>query len=165
MSGIQNTQTVKKLVFQYSLRKKNGAPEKIETWGQLKSLLNSLSKKKIFMTTALPVGKALLDAATMGAGSAIASAGLSALEVVSTLYNSQKIRKTNTMLDKFHVDKHVSEIVDDTVENHFMDYLADKIKNEPDNNKIPASFNVNDELNYYLGLKYSGRHIDGITPS
>jgi hypothetical protein len=56
----------------------------------------------------------------------------------------------------------MSSIVDDTVENGFMQAMADTIQNEPDNKSLEDDFNMNQKMVDYLRDKYEQRTITGI---
>jgi hypothetical protein len=55
-----------------------------------------------------------------------------------------------------------SQIVDDTIENNFMEYIAKDIDAQPDNKKIDANFNMNDVLTKWLKTNFKQRTIAGI---
>jgi hypothetical protein len=128
----------------------------METHGDLKKTIkNVLAKKK-----AERVGKAALGAvisAVPGLGTA-----KDGLDVVKSLFNRPDTKKTNTWLDKLDVDDEASAIVDDTVEDTF---IQDKYKNlmgEPDEKPLDQNFSMNKELVQFLKDKYKNRTLFGI---
>ena len=128
----------------------------METHGDLKKTIkNVLAKKK-----AERVGKAALGAvisAVPGLGTA-----KDGLDVVKSLFNRPDTKKTNTWLDKLDVDDEASAIVDDTVEDNF---IQDKYKNlmdEPDEKPLDQNFSMNKELVQFLKDKYKNRTLLGI---
>ena len=128
----------------------------METHGDLKKTIkNVLAKKK-----AERVGKAALGAvisAVPGLGTA-----KDGLDVVKSLFNRPDTKKTNTWLDKLDVDDEASSIVDDTVEDTF---IQDKYKNlmdEPDEKPLDQNFSMNKELVQFLKDKYKNRTLFGI---
>lgn len=128
----------------------------METYGDLKrTIKNVLAKKK-----AERVGKAALGAvisAVPGLGTA-----KDGLDVVKSLFNRPDTKKTNTWLDKLDVDDEASAIVDDTVEDNF---IQDKYKNlmsEPDEKLLDQNFSMNQELIQFLKGKYKNRTLFGI---
>jgi hypothetical protein len=56
----------------------------------------------------------------------------------------------------------MSAIIDDAVENGFMQSMADSIQNEPDNKSLEDDFNMNQKMVDYLKDKYNQRTITGI---
>ena len=128
----------------------------METHGDLKKTIkNVLAKKK-----AERIGKAALGAvisAVPGLGTA-----KDGLDVVKSLFNRPDTKKTNTWLDKLDVDDEASAIVDDTVEDNF---IQDKYKNlmdEPDEKPLDQNFSMNKELVQFLKDKYKNRTLLGI---
>jgi hypothetical protein len=71
-------------------------------------------------------------------------------------------KKTNTWLDKLDVDDDMSQIVDDTVENGFMQAMTKSIESEQDTKPLEDDFNMNAKMVDYLKKTYSGRTVSGI---
>ncbi len=71
-------------------------------------------------------------------------------------------KKTTTWLDKLDIDDEMSAIVDDTVENGFMQTMANTIESEPDDKQLEDNFNMNQKMVDYLKDKYEGRTVSGI---
>jgi hypothetical protein len=72
-------------------------------------------------------------------------------------------RKTNTWLDKLDIDDEMSAIVDDTVENGFIEAMTKTIEAEPDDKALEPDFNMNAKMVNYLKQQYQGRTVAGIT--
>jgi hypothetical protein len=71
-------------------------------------------------------------------------------------------KKTNTWLDKLDIDDEMSAIVDDTVENGFMQTMSKTIESESDDKPLEDDFNMNAKMVDYLQKEYEGRTISGI---
>ena len=65
-------------------------------------------------------------------------------------------------MDRLDVDDEMSAIVDDTVENGFMEHMAAAIEAEPDDKTLEPDFNMNAKMVDYLRDTYKGRTIAGI---
>ena len=128
--------------------------EPIETYGDLRSQLNTAinTKKKEalkgfgigLVTNALGL-KVLQDAATF----------------VKSMYSLPDDKKTNTVLDVFlNVDDDVSAIVDDNIENAFLQDFLEIIQDKPDDEKITA--NITQELQNYIANEFNQRTVKGV---
>ncbi len=62
-------------------------------------------------------------------------------------------------LDKLDIDDDVLKIVDDTIENSFLEDFAKQIEKEPDDKKLPDDFNMNIELQTYIADKHNKRTV------
>jgi hypothetical protein len=71
-------------------------------------------------------------------------------------------KKTDTWLDKLDIDDDMSKIVDDTVENGFMQMMAKTIEGESDTKPLEQDFNMNAKMVDYLKTHYGGRTVAGI---
>jgi hypothetical protein len=71
-------------------------------------------------------------------------------------------KKTGTWLDKLDIDDEMSKIIDDTVENGFMQMMSKTIESKPDNQPLESDFNMNEKMINYLKDKYEGRTVAGI---
>jgi hypothetical protein len=67
--------------------------------------------------------------------------------------------KTNTWLDKLDIDDQISKIVDDTVENSFLENLSKSLENTPDDKELEDDFNINKNLQTYLKDKFNNRSV------
>lgn len=85
----------------------------------------------------------------------------SVYDFIKAAINKPDDKKTNTWLDKLDIDDDMSKIIDDTVENGFLDYIVTKINSTPDDTPLEQNFNMNDELSKYLKQKYNDRTVVG----
>jgi hypothetical protein len=131
----------------------------LNTYGDLKKLIDSISKKKTGQKIIYKGGEIALDTALgfLGAGAA-----KNVFDLVKAGVSRPDDKKTKTWLDKLDIDDDMSAIVDDTVENGFIKIMSDKVKNQPDNKELEDDFNMNQELVNYLSDKYNERTVTGI---
>ncbi len=71
-------------------------------------------------------------------------------------------KKTSSWLDKLDVDDEMSAIVDDTVENGFLQAISAAIEKKPDDEKLDPNFDMNIKMTKYLEDKYKGRTVTGL---
>ena len=125
----------------------------IQTFGQLKKIINAIIKK---------------DAASLGGQYALnlftdlipyAGAAKSTLELIQAVYKTKDNKKTKTVLDKINVDDQYSQIVDDKVENAFLNHITNIINTKPDDERIPNDFDINRELRVYLADEFDQRSL------
>ena len=67
-----------------------------------------------------------------------------------------------TYLYKLDIDDEMSSIVDDTVENGFLEMITKTIESESDDSPLEQNFNMNQKMVDYLKKKYGGRTITGV---
>ena len=91
-----------------------------------------------------------------------AEAAKTTFEFIRAAMSKPDTRKTKTWLDKLDIDDEMSAIVDDTVENGFMQTMSNTIESKPDNQPLESDFNMNAEMVEYLRDKYEGRTVAGI---
>ena len=91
-----------------------------------------------------------------------AEAAKTTFEFIRAAMSKPNTRKTKTWLDKLDIDDEMSAIVDDTVENGFMQTMSNTIESKPDNQPLESDFNMNAEMVEYLRDKYEGRTVAGI---
>ena len=65
--------------------------------------------------------------------------------------------KTNTGMDRLNIDDDYSKIVDDDIENGFLDDFLAKLSELPDDAPIP---DANAQLEDYLRFKFNQRTVD-----
>lgn len=87
-----------------------------------------------------------------------AGTGLSLVQTLKSMYSAPDDKKTNTMLDKLNVDDEVAAIVDDTVEDNFLNVALDSLEGLSDEDDIP---DINEKLASWLKSKYDARTVDG----
>jgi len=85
-----------------------------------------------------------------------------AYDVYKAAFTKPDSKKTNTWLDKLDVDDEVSAIVDDKVENGFLQAMSDIFNREPDDKTLEPDFDMNQKMVEYLAGKYDNRTISGI---
>ena len=121
--------------------------EPIETYGQLRNQLQTaISSKKKEALKGFGIGL-VFDAL----GGAIFK---DTATFIKTMYKLPDNKKTGTVLDVFlNVDDNVSAIVDDELENAFLQDFMKTIEGKPDSEKINAS--VTQELQNWIASKYS----------
>jgi hypothetical protein len=76
------------------------------------------------------------------------------------MYKMPDDKKTDTKLDLLNIDDDVSKIVDDTVEDNFLNQVASQLDQLGDNEEIPDMTKV---LSKYLQGKYDSRTVSGFS--
>jgi len=132
----------------------------LETYGDLKKLINTIKLKQKGQKI-ISKGKEFALDQVLGLIPG-ASNAKTVFDFVKTAISKPDTKKTGTWLDKLDIDDDMSAIVDDTVENGFMQAMADTIQNEPDNKSLEDDFNMNQKMVDYLRDKYEQRTITGI---
>jgi len=132
----------------------------LETYGDLKKLINTIKlkqkKQKVFSK-----GKEFAVDQVLGLIPG-ASNAKTAFDFIEAAISKPDTKKTGTWLDKLAIDDEMSAIVDDTVENGFMQSMVDIIQNEPNNKPLEDDFNMNQKMVDYLKNEYNQRTITGI---
>jgi hypothetical protein len=129
----------------------------LKTYGDLKKVLKAISLKQKgekIMSQGKEVAIDTLLGLIPGAGAAKTVLGF-----LQAAVKKPDTKKTNTWLDKLDIDDKVSQIVDDTIENQFMDAMAKKIDQEADNKELGDDFNMNTELQQWLANTYDKRTV------
>lgn len=127
----------------------------VETVGDLKRLIRTIRAANAGKEIAKTALGATLDATPLlGNFKAVFDAAKNASDIIKGLYGAGDDVKTNTNLDKLNIDDNVSKIVDDPIENVFLNYLLnDRFS---DDEESLDNFNVTDELQKFLADKFSG---------
>jgi len=112
----------------------------LNTYGDLKKVIKTISLQQ----KGEEIGNVAIDT-ILGAIPGIGAAKTT-FDFVRAAFSKRDIEKTNTWLDKLDIDDEMSSIVDDTVENGFLKYLAKSIESKPDNTELEADFNMNAEM-------------------
>lgn len=77
---------------------------------------------------------------------------------IRTMYRLPDNKKTNTVLDVFlNVDDDISAIIDDDLENAFLQDFLEIIQQKPDNEKLVDNITV--ELQKYVANKYNQKTV------
>jgi hypothetical protein len=132
----------------------------LETYGDLKKLINTIKLKQKGQKI-ISKGKEFALDQVLGLIPG-ASNAKTAFDFIKTAISKPDTKKTGTWLDKLDIDDKMSAIVDDTVENGFMQSMVDIIQNEPDNKPLEDDFNMNQKMVDYLKNEYNQRTITGI---
>jgi hypothetical protein len=128
----------------------------LETYGDLKKVIKSIALKQ----KGGKIGDVALDTVIgliPGAGTAKTT-----FDFIKAAISKPDVKKTNTWLDKLDIDDEMSTIVDDTVENGFMQMMSKTIETESDSKPLEPNFNMNARMVDYLKKQYSGRTVAGI---
>ena len=140
----------------------------IQTYGDLKKIIKAITtKQKVSAVVGGGKSKAsdiVLDAAVEALKATIPGIGLAkqAFDIFKGAIKKPDTKKTNTWLDKLDVDDNMSKIVDDTVENGFIEAMTKSIESEPDDKPLESDFNMNAKMVNYLKQQYAGRTVAGI---
>ena len=128
----------------------------LNTYGDLKKVIKAITLKQ----KSEKLGNVALGA-LMGFIPG-ADAAKSTFDFIKAAISKPDAKKTNTWLDKLDIDDEMSAIVDDTVENGFMQMMTKTIESKPDNQSLEDNFDMNTEMVNYLKKTYQGRTIAGI---
>ena len=128
----------------------------LNTYGDLKKVIRAIALKQ--------KGEKIGDIAL---GTLIgfipgAEAAKTTFDFVRAAISKPDTKKTKTWLDKLDIDDEMSAIVDDTVENGFMQMMSKTIEAKPNDQPLESDFNMNAEMVNYLKDKYEGRTVSGI---
>jgi len=129
----------------------------LKTYGDLKKVLKAISLKQKgekIVSKGKEVAIDTLLGLIPGAGAAKTVLGF-----LTAAVKKPDTKKTNTWLDRLDIDDKVSQIVDDTIENQFMDAMAKKIEQEADDKELGDDFNMNTELQQWLTNTYDKRTV------
>ena len=128
----------------------------LKTYGDLKKIIKSIALKQ----KGQQIGNVALD--TVIGLIPGAEAAKTTFEFIKAAISKPDAKKTNTWLDKLDIDDQMSAIVDDTVENGFMQAMSKAIESESDDKPLESDFNMNSRMVGFLQSKYKGRTIAGI---
>ena len=128
----------------------------LNTYGDLKKVIKAISLKQ----KGEKIGNIALG--TLMGFIPGAEAAKTTFEFIKAAISKPDAKKTSTWLDKLDVDDNMSKIVDDTVENGFMQAIAKSIEAESDTKPLEPNFNMNAKMVDYLKKQYAGRTISGI---
>jgi len=141
-----------KLIME-SWRKSLNEIEEITTYGQLRNQLGTAIKtKKKSALKGFGIGL-VLDAL----GGAVFK---DTATFIKTMYKLPDDKKTGTVLDVFlNVDDDISAIVEDNIENAFLQDFLEMIQNKPDDETIDK--NITQELQDYIADKFNQKTVKG----
>lgn len=129
----------------------------LKNYGDLKKVLKAISLKQKgekIISQGKEIAIDTLLGLIPGAGTAKTVLGF-----LKAAVKKPDTKKTSTWLDRLDIDDKVSQIVDDTIENQFMDAMAKKIEQEADDKELGDDFNMNTELQQWLSNTYDKRTV------
>lgn len=135
------------------LQEKSGV-EDVETVGDLKSLINKAIKAKKLKGGAKAIGDGAVEAVPfLGAAKTVAGA-------LKTMYQLPDNARPKGALKNIDVDDDISTMLDDKIENKFLNAMAKKLSSLS-NDKPLSDLNMTDILSQYLGAEYKGKTVTG----
>jgi hypothetical protein len=132
----------------------------LETYGDLKKLVSSIKLKQRGQTLVSKGKQYALDQ-VLGLIPG-ASNAKTTFDFIKTAVSKPDTKKTGTWLDKLDLDDQMLAIIDDTVENGFMEAITRSIESEPDNKPLEDNFDMNEKMQSYLKQTYKNRTVTGI---
>jgi len=145
-----------KEVLGNQINESRSAKTEPETFGDLKKILNAIvlsqgnkEKAKKELT------KAGIDMAIdfIPYGSALKSVG----GLIKKLMSTNDESRPNNFLGNLDIDDQISLIVDNDLEEKFVEYVTKKINEKSDDEKL-RGFTMTSELNNFLKKNFKGRH-------
>ena len=130
------------------------AGDEIQTVGDLKALINLAIKKKKFKTSSKAAAGGALD---LVPGLSTARSAFDALKALAKL--PDKARPAGA-LGNLDVDDDVSKIVDDPIENKFLNVMATKFASTPDNKPL-GDVNMTNQLANFMSKEFNSRTVKG----
>jgi len=128
----------------------------LKTYGDLKAAIKSISlnqKGEKIAGVGIDVLKGFIPGADLAK---------TTYDFIRAAISKPDSKKTKTWLDKLDIDDNMSKIIDDSVENGFMQIMSKTIEGESDSKPLEQDFNMNQKLVDYLKTQYSGRTLTGI---
>jgi len=131
----------------------------IDTYGELKTLIKAITMKQ----KGLKIKGIIIDTIADELIGKLPGGPTArkTLDFVKAAFGKPDSVKTNTWLDRLDVDDQLSAIVDDTVENKFLQDISKRIEGQSDNTPLRQDFNMNTELVDFLKKNYKGRTVVG----
>lgn len=132
----------------------------LKTYGDLKKAIKAISLKQKGQALVSQGKSFAIDqlAGFIPGGSNIKSA----FDLISAVAKKPDTEKTGTWIDKLDVDDKMAKIVDNSIENGFMQAISKEIEGRSDNDPLEDDFNMNAKLANYLKQQYDGRFVAGI---
>jgi hypothetical protein len=131
--------------------------EKLETYGDLKQLIKNISKKQKG-DKIISKGKEFALDQVLGLIPG-ASNAKTTYDFFKAAIEKPDTKKTDTWLDRLDIDDETSKIVDNTVENGFLQFMAQSLDQISDETPLQDTFNMNTQLVDYLKKNYKGRTV------
>ena len=91
------------------------------------------------------------------------STAKNAADALKSMYNMPDESRTGTALDHMDVDDDVAKIVDDPLENAFLDKMLAALEGEEHDDKQLSDLNITKALSNYLGDEFNSRTVAGFT--
>jgi len=137
------------------------AKVELKTYGDIKNIINKLTKKNLFNNVKGTLQDQGVDIAVDLLGAVIPGIGAAkkTWDIFKAIGSKPDTQKTNTWLDKLDIDDQTAAIVDDTVEAGFFQELSDTISRIPDETPLDNSFDINVRFEEYLKKKYKGHFV------
>ena len=131
----------------------------IDTYGELKTLIAAITKKQKGLKIKGVVIDTIVDelVGKLPGG----PTAKRTIDFVKAAFGKPDTVKTNTWLDRLDVDDQFSAIIDDTIENNFLQSISKRIESQPDDTPLRKDFNMNTELTDYLMKKHKVRTVVG----
>lgn len=132
-----------------------------ETFGDLKKILNAVvlsqgnkaKAKKIIKKSGLETGfDVALDYFVPYGGAAKSVLGL-----IKKIASMKDESRPDNFLGDLDIDDQISLIIDNSLEEKFIEYVTRKINEKPDDEKLKG-FTMTGELNNFLKRNFRGRH-------
>ena len=128
----------------------------METYGDLKNLINLIqTKKKNSKIKGVAIDTIIGNIPGIGYVK-------SAFDFYKAAIKTPDDKRPNSWLKRLDVDDEMSAIVDDKVENGFLQSATKTFEKQPDDKKLNPDFDMNQEMIKYLDSKYSGRTLTGV---
>jgi len=131
----------------------------MKTYGDLRKAIKAIQLKQ----KGVSIGDVAVDAA-LGFFPGVAL-GKTVFDFLKAAYSTPDDTKMKNWIGQLDVDDEYSAIVDDTIENGFLQTIARKLEKKPDNTPLEPDFNMNDELTQYISNKHEKRTVTGIRES
>ena len=128
----------------------------METYGELKQAINAIKLKQ----KGVKIGNVAVDV-VLGSLPGIGAAKTT-FDFIKAAFLKPDNKKTNSWLDKLDIDDEMSAIIDDTVENGFLEMITKTIESKRDDSPLEQDFNMNQKMVDYLKKEYGGRTVTGI---
>lgn len=139
----------------------------LKTYGDLKVILNKITKSQLFANAKGVAAQQATDFAVAALASAIPGLAIAkkTFDAFKALVTKPDTKKTNTWLDRLGIDNQTAAIVDDTVEAGFFKELSDTLAKIPDNTPLDPNFDINKRFEEYLKKKYQGHFVTPVKES
>jgi len=141
------------------------AKVELKTYGDVKKVINKMTKTNIFNNVKGTLSDQAVDIAVDVLGAFVPGIGLAkkGFDVFKAFASKPDSKRTNTWLDKLDIDDQTAAIVDDTVEAGFFQELANTLSKIPDDTPLDDSFSMDERFSEYLKKKYKNRYVAPVT--